>query len=112
MGIETTHYKRCDLIALKGRFDSSMAPDLEKAFRQSIDQGNTNIVVDMAEVEYFGSAAIRALVMAYKECRRRLAPGDVRLARVPERIHHVLDLAGIAELVQMYDDPVAAVGSF
>ena len=112
MEIETTQFKRCDVITLKGRFDSSTAPDLEKALRQSIDQGNTNIVLDMGEVEYFGSAAIRALVMAYKECRRRLAPGDVRLARVPERIRHVLDLAGIAELVQMYDDPVAAVGSF
>jgi anti-anti-sigma factor len=112
MEIETTHLKRCDLIALQGRFDSSVAPDLEKAFRQSIDQGITNIVVDMAGVEYFGSAAIRALVMAYKECRRRLSPGDVRLARVPERIQHVLDLAGIAQLVEMYDDPTTAVGSF
>lgn len=112
MEIQTTQFKRCDVITLKGRFDSNTAPDLEKALRQSIDQGNTNIVLDMAEVEYFGSAAIRALVMAYKECRRRITPGDVKLARVPERIRHVLDLAGIAQLVEMYDDPVAAVGSF
>jgi len=111
MEITTTHLKRCDMIALKGRFDSSTAPDLEKALRASTDAGAFRIVVDMGEVEYFGSAAIRALVLAYKECRR-FNRGDVRLARVPERIRHVLDLAGITPLIQMYDDPVLAVGSF
>jgi len=111
MEITTTHLKRCDVIALKGRFDSSTAPDLEKAFRASIDADAFRIVVDMGEAEYFGSAAIRALVMAYKECRR-FNRGDVRLARVPERIRHVLDLAGIAPLITIYEDPVLAVGSF
>jgi anti-sigma B factor antagonist len=111
MEITTTHLKRCDMIALKGRFDSSVAPDLEKAFRASFGAGIYRIVVDTGEAEYFGSAAIRALVMAYKECRR-FNRGDVRLARVPERIRHVLDLSGIAPLMKIYDDPVLAVGSF
>jgi anti-anti-sigma factor len=111
MEIKTTHLKRCDLIAPSGRLDSSTAPQLEEAFRESIEAGTFRIVVDMSEVEYFGSAAIRALVMAYKECRR-WNRGDVRLAAVPERIQSVFDIAGITPMVSMYDDTVAAVGSF
>jgi anti-anti-sigma regulatory factor len=51
------------------------------------------------------------LIVAYKECRR-WNRGDVRLTRVPERVRRVLDLAGILPLIQTFDDPVLAVGSF
>jgi anti-sigma B factor antagonist len=111
MEITTTHLKRCALVTLKGRFDSNTAPDLEKALKALMDTGVHNLVLDMAEVEYFGSAAIRILVIAYKECRH-LDRGDVRLARVNQRVHHVLELAGILPLVQSFDDPLLAVGSF
>lgn len=111
MEITTTHLKRCDLITLKGRFDSNTAPDLDKALQASMDAGTYRIVVDMVDVEYFGSAAIRSLVLAYKACRR-FNRGDVRLAQVPERICRVFDMAGILPLVQVFDDPVKAVGSF
>jgi anti-sigma B factor antagonist len=111
METTTTHLKRCDLVALKGRFDSNTAPDLEKALRASLDANEFHIVVDMNEVEYFGSAAIRALIMAYKECRR-WNRGNVRLARVPQHIRHILDIAGITPLLQVFDDTVTAVGSF
>ncbi|HHX66206.1 MAG TPA: STAS domain-containing protein [Chloroflexi bacterium] len=111
MMIETIHLKRCDLLTVKGRFDSNTSPDLEKALRASMDAGVYRIVLDMEGVEFFGSAAIRVLIATYKECRR-WNRGDVLLARVPERIQRVFDIAGIAPLVKMYDDPVVAVGSF
>jgi anti-anti-sigma factor len=111
MNIETTHLKRCDLITVAGRLDSNTAPALIQALRDSMDAGVYRIVLDMAGVEYFGSAAIRALVMAYKECRR-WNRGDVRLARVPDRVQHVLNLSGILPLIETFDDSVAAVGSF
>jgi anti-sigma B factor antagonist len=111
MEIKITHLRRCDLISLTGRFDSSTAPDLESALRASMEAGIHQLVIEMEGVEYFGSAAIRALVMAYKECRH-LNRGDVRLVKVPEHICHVLSLAGILPLIQTFDDAVLAVGSF
>jgi len=111
MEIKTTQFKRCDLIALSGRFDSSTAPALEQALRASFDRGTFHIVLDMSGVVYFGSAAVRALVVAYKECRR-WNRGDVRLAAIPDKIRQVFDIAGITPLVKIYDETVAAVGSF
>jgi len=111
MQISTSHLKRCDLIALSGRFDSSNAHELQAALRSSIDAGVYCIVLDLKDVTFFGSAAIRALVQAYKECRQR-SRGDVRLANIPERIKEVLDLAGILPLVHVYEDATLAVGSF
>jgi anti-sigma B factor antagonist len=111
MEIKTTHLKRCDLIELSGRLDSSVAPELQHAFRESIDNGVFRIIVDMSKVEFFGSAAIRALVMAYKECRR-WNRGDVRLAGIPAKIRGVFDIAGITPMVNIYDNATEAVGSF
>ena len=111
MEVQMTHLRRCDLITLKGRFDSNTAPDWGKVLRASMDANVFRMVPDMGEVEYFGSAAIRALIMAYKECRR-WNRGDVRLARAPERIRRVIELAGIWPLIKTFDDTVLAVGSF
>jgi anti-sigma B factor antagonist len=111
MEIKTSQLKRCDLIALTGRFDSSTAPALDQALRATLDRGMFHIVVDMSGVEYFGSAAIRALVVAFKECRR-WNRGDVRLAALPLKIRQVFDIAGITPLVTLFDDAVTAVGSF
>jgi anti-sigma B factor antagonist len=111
MEIRTIHLKRCDLIVLSGRFDSGTAPELDTALRAAMDQDTHRIVLDMGGVEYFGSAAIRSLVIAYKECRR-WNRGDVRLANVPDRIRHVLDLAGLWEMIRSFEDPTLAVGSF
>ncbi len=111
MEISTVNLKHCDLIALSGRFDSATAPDLERALRASMDAGTYRIVLDMTQVEFFGSAAIRSLVQAYKECRR-FNRGDVRLACLPEHIYNVLQIAGILPLIQVFDTTVTAVGSF
>lgn len=111
MEIKVDHLKRCDLITLSGRFDSSTAPELEKALRASMEANTFRVVIDMGQVEYFGSAAIRALVMAYKECRR-WNRGDVRLAQVPDNIRHVFELAGLTPMIEMYENSTLAVGSF
>jgi len=111
MEISTVHLKHCDLISLSGRYDSSTAPELERAIKASQEAGVYRIVLDMTNVDYFGSAAIRTLVQAYKECRR-FNRGDVRLACVPERIRNVLQIAGILPLIQVYDSTTLAVGSF
>jgi anti-sigma B factor antagonist len=111
MNTEVIELKRCNVIKLSGRFDSNTAPALEQAFRQCTDAGVYHIVVDMSGVEFFSSAAIRILIMAYKECRR-WNRGDVRLAAVPERIVQVLDLAGILSFIETYPDTTLAVGSY
>ena len=111
MNLETVHLRRCDMIRLGGRLDGSTAPDFEKALRDSMDSGVFHIVLEMADVEYFGSAAIRALMMAYKECRR-WNRGDVRLTQVPAKVRHVLELAGIWPLITTFEDSVEAVGSY
>lgn len=111
--MEITHreFRRVDLVAVSGRVDSNTAPDLEATLKSINDNGRYRIILDLANLEYISSAGLRVLVSLAKNCRR-YNRGDLRLARVPERIQDVLELAGFDVLFKTYPDTAAAVGSF
>lgn len=108
--IEITPMKRVDLIAVSGRLDSSTSNQLDEALQQRVEEGRYNLVIDLSDVPYMSSSALRALVSALRTCKRK--GGDVRLARPSERVQEVLSLAGLDSLFESYSDITAAVGSY
>lgn len=108
--ISVESLKRVDLVKLAGRIDSSNAEQVDGTFKEIIENGRVNIVVDLSEVNYMSSAGLRALVSALRECKQRR--GDVRLANVSERVQEVLSLAGLDSLFESFTDVTNAVGSF
>ena len=91
MEISKTEYKRCDLVKVTGRVDSSTAPELEKAFTAVIEGGKSGIVLDMEDVEFLSSRGIWVLLEAQKACRRD--HGKLVLVNVNDNMHQTLDLA-------------------
>ena len=111
MEITTQEFKHCDLFKVKGRVDSSTAPDLSKALEKANADGHFKLAMDMSELEYMSSAGFRALLGAQRNSRR-YNRGEVVLASVPHRIREALELAGFTELFKTFDDPLSAVGHF
>lgn len=111
MEVTTQEFKHCDLISVKGRVDSSTAPQFSKELEKANNNGRYKIVLDMIDLEYMSSAGFRALLATQRNCKR-YNRGEVVLARVPERIREALELAGFTELFKTFNDPVEAVGSF
>ena len=64
MQIATTPLKRCTLVN-QGRFDSNTSRTC-KGHPRKILGAVFRIVLDMEGVEFFGSAAVRVLVMTYR----------------------------------------------
>ncbi len=110
MEVTITEMNRVDLVTVTGRIDSSTAGELGQKLNDQLDSGSINLVVDLANVEYMSSAGLRELVASLK--RAKTDGGDLRLARPSARVKEVLDLAGLTTIFEIYDDPVAAVGSF
>lgn len=104
-------FKHCNVIEIKGRVDSSTAPQLSQTLDKVCDQGHFKLVLDLAGLEYMSSAGFRALLATQRTCKR-YNRGEVVLASVPVRIREALELAGFTELFKSYDDALAAVGSF
>ncbi len=112
LNIEHQEYRRCEVLRVKGRIDSSNAQEFEDALLKAVEE-HSNVVVNLQEVEYLSSAAIRALIAALKETRgRTLRKGNLVLAETPAKIHEVFDLAALTSLFEFYKDETAAVGSF
>lgn len=111
MNVSTTQYKRCDVIHVEGRVDSSTAPQLNSAFESLINAGHFHIILDLSNVSFMSSAGLRAMINAQKACKR-YNRGEVVLASVPAPIHSALDLAGFIPLFSIFADVTAAVGSF
>ena len=111
MEITTKRFNNCDMVVVRGRVDSSTAPQLTEALESVTSDGRYKIVLDMSGLEYMSSAGFRSLLASQRVCKR-YNRGEIVLAVVPERIQEALELAGFTELFKTYGDTVEAVGSF
>lgn len=83
------------VFALEGRLDTVTAPDLEKAFKESLD-GVTELELDFAGLEYISSAGLRVLLAAQKVMNKQ---GEMRLIHVNETIMEIFEVTGFSDIL-------------
>lgn len=110
MEVTSKQFKHCDLVAVKGRVDSSTAPKLSEALDAISAEGRYKIVLDMVALEYMSSAGFRTLIATQRTCKR-FNRGEVVLANVPGNINSALELAGFTALFRIFADVTSAVGN-
>lgn len=110
--ITSRQLKRCSVVEVSGRVDSSTAPQFEKVVQGLIDDGIYRLVIDLAGTDYMSSAGFRVLISALKQVKRGTRRGDVRLCNVSPKLMGTFKLGGFDELFQFYDSQADAVGSF
>jgi anti-sigma B factor antagonist len=110
MEINTSEMKRVFLFEVIGRVDSNNANELGSALDTAVDEGKTNLVLDLGGVEYMSSAGLREMVRVLKRVKR--TGGDLRIASPSDRVREVLELAGLDSIFEIYPTQVEAVGSF
>jgi anti-anti-sigma factor len=112
MEIQTEALKRCELVTVSGRIDSSTAPDLEQALLGLIQTGQKNIVVNLHGTEFISSAGLKALLSALMKVRKTIPSGDVVISEISPELRESFDLVGFDRLFRFYNEDVQAVGSF
>lgn len=111
MEIKNTHFKHCHLVEISGRIDSYTSPQLDKMLKEITDSGEYNIILDLKNVEFLSSAALRVFINYQKLCRR-YNRGEVVLSDIQDNVLKALDLAGFTRFFKIFDTAVLAVGSF
>ena len=111
MPITTQSYKRCEILRVTGRIDSSNANILYDAFKVIQDKGKFNIVFDMAGITFISSRGWWVLIETQKVCKR-YNRGKLVLVDVDEKILSSLELVGMKDYFIVYEDLVDAVGNF
>lgn len=110
LDIHVTKQQQVTLVVVNGRVDSLNAGELGLSLSSAIDDGSTQIVLDLSQVAYMSSAGLRELVSAFKKVRR--ISGDLRLAQPSPRVQEVLEMAGLDTIFQIFPTQLDAVGSY
>lgn len=98
------------VVSVSGSLDALTAPELADTLSNQLKQGKTNIVADLAALDYTSSAGLRVLLNGVKEARQK--GGDLRLAAVQPNVNKVLELSGFTTIIKSFPDVDAAVASF
>lgn len=86
-------------VTLAGEIDHGVAPELDAALERVLASGADRLVIDFAELSFFDSACIGALVRAHATVAER--GGSVTLVNVDRFAHRVLQIAGLLPLFEI-----------
>ncbi len=84
-------------IALTGRLDTTTAPELEKEARNALT-GITNLIIDLAELEYISSAGLRVLLSMQKIMSKQ---GEMVVRGATEAVREVFDITGFSSILTL-----------
>ena len=95
MRINTMRSSDCLTIALDGRLDTTAVPQLEEEMKDRLE-GVRTLIFDCAGLDYISSAGLRVLLMANRAMQGK---GSIRLTRVNEVVHEVLEAIGFTDFI-------------
>ncbi len=95
MTIRKTKAEDTLIVALAGRLDTMTSPELEAELEDALE-GVTQLIFDMAELEYISSAGLRVILGAQKQMNRR---GKMVVRNVSEKVMEVLELTGLSDIL-------------
>jgi anti-sigma B factor antagonist len=94
------------IVELSGRLDSAATAEFEKKI---VAVTGANIVLDLAKLEYIGSAGLRSVLGALK--RTGAQGGKLALAAPIPSVVEVFEISGFITLVTVYPDRASAVAA-
>lgn len=110
MEMETRWEGRATVVSLSGSIDSLGGPEASVYLLRTIENGSRHLVLDMSDVTFISSAGIQMIVNTIKMVRQ--AGGDLHLAAVPTSVRKVMELGGLLDAVDSFQDVAAAAAAF
>lgn len=83
------------IIFLKGRLDTTTAPELESFLSKELDT-TTDLEFDMKDLEYISSAGLRVLLGTQKIMNRQ---GNMKLLHVQESVMEIFEITGFVDIL-------------
>ena len=84
-------------IKIEGRLDTSTAPELEAAVKESLDDA-TDLTFDLAGLTYISSAGLRVLLLAHKTM---LDKGNMVVINVSESVREIFEVTGFDDILNI-----------
>ena len=109
MDINESNSGNAVIIQPVGRIDTNTSTEFEEKLVEILDRSETNIVVDLSEIDYVSSAGLRVFLMAAKKIKS--LSGNFILAAMNDHIKEVFDISGFTPIFTITPDTASAVDS-
>ena len=106
MEISTNREEKGVVISVKGRMDATTSPDLEKQLTEMIDQGDTDLIIDFAGLDYISSAGLRSILATAKKLKAK--NGTFSLAALQDVVKEVFEISGFDAIIPIHDSVESA----
>ena len=83
------------VVGVEGRLDTSTAPQLEGELKDALT-GITDLVIDMAKLEYISSAGLRVLLNTQKTMNKQ---GTMVIKNANDTIMEIFDVTGFVDIL-------------
>jgi len=82
-------------IAVEGRLETTTAPELEAAVKDSIE-GVKSLTFDFEKVDYISSAGLRVLLNAQKIMNRQ---GEMKVCNINDIVAEIFEVTGFSDIL-------------
>jgi anti-sigma B factor antagonist len=108
--ITTTNHEGKTILSIRGRIDTSTAPELEQAINREIDNGNRKVLLNFSHVPYISSGGLRVLLTTAKKLKNH---GDkFGLCCLMPEVLKILKLAGFTSIFSIYPSEGEALAAW
>ena len=84
-------------VALTGRLDTTTAPELEAALKESFE-GITKLTLDFENLAYLSSAGLRVLLTAQKVMNKQ---GEMVIQKVNDTVLEIFEVTGFVDILNI-----------
>lgn len=109
--LEVSPQGGCQIFHLKGRLmDQPHADQLMQALDDAVNNGHTNVVLDLGALQYMNSTGLNILINVLT--RTRNAGGDAVIAALSNSVRQLFVVTKLDSVFQIAPDVKEAVGRF
>lgn len=95
------------VMSVSGRLDAETAPGFEADVLSRVDQGETSIVFDLANLQYVSSAGLRVVLMTAK--RLQQSGGKLVVCSLQDTVMEVFKISGMDSIIETAGDRAGAI---
>ena len=110
MQVQTQKYNDVTVVELQGEFVHEVIKTFQDAASSVIAAGSTGLVLDMSKVGFIDSEGLEELLRVKDLCQRNTC--QLKLAGLEENCTKILEITGLTQNFDIYDELAEAVKSF
>lgn len=93
-----------------GKMDTSTSPQAEKYINQLIEEGNSNILLNLEELDFISSTGLRVILASGKELAS--SDGKLTICNPNVTVNDVLAMSGFNKMFGVFESEQEALDSY